>query len=132
MISLVQDYLGRDATYCFEFFFFFFFVGTAIVVQVERLVLTNQSNRIECTVVNSPFAELSLWHHEKLLLEARKTHLEYLLPPYQFGQFTCKFTGGSNSSLVREKGRNSSIMILYVKIHSSTTTILYFCCRFEV
>ena len=96
---------------------FFFFVGPAIVLQMERLVLTNQSNRIECTVLNSPFAKLSLWHYRELLLETNKTHFEYLLPPYQFGQFTCQFTGGSNSSLVRERGRNSSLMIclLYVK-----------------
>ena len=79
---------------------------------MERLILTNQSNRIECTVVNSPFAKLSLWHYRELLLETIKTRLEHLLPPYQFGQFTCQFTGGSNSLLVREKGKNS--------IHSST------------
>ena len=77
-----------------------------VLLQMERLVLTDQSNRIECTVVNSPFAKLSLWHFRELLMETNKTHLEYLLPPYQFGQFTCQFTGGSNSSLVREKGRN--------------------------
>ena len=77
-----------------------------IILQMERLVLTNQSNRIECTVRNTPFAKLSLWHYRELLMEVNKTHLEYLLPPYQFGQFTCQFTGGSNSSLVREKGGN--------------------------
>ena len=80
---------------------------------MERLVLTNQFNRIECTVLNSPFAKLSLWHYRELLLETNKTYLEYQLPPYQFGQFTCQFTGSSKSAIVRENGR-------HVKICNST------------
>ena len=90
-----------------------------IILQMERLVLTNQSNRIECTVLNSPFAKLSLWHYKELLLETNKTHLEYLLPPYQFGQFTCQFTSGSNSSLVREKGGEN------IKIFSGIVRTIY-------
>ena len=88
---------------------------------MERLVLTNQSNRIECTVLNSPFAKLSLWHYRELFLETNKTQLEYLLPPYQFGQFTCQFTGGSNSSLVREKGELSKYYFV-----SMTVIVLIF------
>ena len=89
----------------------------SIILQMDRLVLTNKSNRIECTVLNSPFAKLSLWHYKELLLETNKTHLEYLLPPYQFGQFTCQSAGGSNSSLVREKGGNTNFFVGIIWLH---------------
>ena len=56
-------------------------------------------------------------------MENNKTHREYLLPPYQFGQFICQFTGGSKSSLVREKGGN---VIVCSSNLNSLAVIYYF------
>ena len=77
-------------------------------LQMDYLVLTNQPNRIECRVLNSPPTTLFLWHHRELLVETNLTQLEYVLTPYQFGEYTCQTSTTSNSSLVREKGKNKN------------------------
>ena len=76
--------------------------------QIDYLVLTNQHNRIECRVLNCPPTTLFLWHHRELSVETNSTQLEYVLTPYQFGEYTCQTSAISNSSLVKEKGKNKN------------------------
>ena len=77
-------------------------------LQIDYLVLTNQPNRIECRVLNSPPTALFLWHHRELLVETNSTQLEYVVTPYQFGEYTCQATSATSTStlVVREKGKN--------------------------
>ena len=70
------------------------------------MVITTESNRMECVIVEGQPATLSLWHYNELLIEAYGIHLNYMTKPYQFGIFTCKADNVSNSSLVRERGMN--------------------------
>ena len=87
-------------------------------LQIDYLVLTNQPNRIECRVFNSPPTTLFLWHHRELLLETNLTQLVYVLTPYQFGEYTCRTSANSYSSLVREKGENKTkTTLFYYKMH---------------
>ena len=84
-------------------------------LQIDYLVLTNQLNKIECRVLNSPPTTLLLWHHRELIIETNSTQLEYVVTPYQFGQYTCQTNATSTTSLViREKGKNIKVKTIII------------------
>ena len=61
--------------------------------------------RIECDIVYGGPATLSLRHYKEVLVEVFGTHLNYTIPTGQFGTYTCQTDIGSNTTLVREKGK---------------------------
>ena len=77
-------------------------------LQIDLLELSDQSNRISCRIHNGTPATLSLWYHRDLLVKTNLTQIEYVLPPYQYGQYTCQFMAISKTSLVREKGKDKN------------------------
>jgi len=83
-------------------------------LRIEDLVITNQSNRIQCIIVNDQPANLSIHSNNKVWSQIYGLHVYAVIPPYHYGIFTCLADNVSKSSLVSEKGKTSfSITTLF-------------------
>ncbi len=81
-----------------------------VSLQIEFLGSTNRPVRVECDIIHGRPDTLSLRHYKDVLVEVFGTHLNYTIPTGQFGTYTCQTDIGSNTTLVREKGKIRKIM----------------------
>jgi len=86
-------------------------------LYIEKLVVTNQSNRIQCIIVNGQPASISIRRNNKLFSQTYGIHINSEIPPYQFGNFTCHADEVFKSALVNERGKINFYQ-LYICMHS--------------
>ncbi len=75
-----------------------------VSLQINVLENTHR-RRVECDIIHGRPDTLSLRHYKEVLVEVFGTHLNYTIPTGQFGTYTCQTDIGSNTTLVREKGK---------------------------